>query len=130
MEKKIRVLECIRQGKIGGGESHLLNLVEYLDKSRFEPVVLSFTQGPMIDRLQQMGIGTDVIYTEKPFDLTKWGRVKELLKEKKVDLIHAHGTRQVKGLQRTRFARCHRLLVIDQRLGLIIDLITPPLDLL
>ncbi|HEY4109302.1 glycosyltransferase family 4 protein [Puia sp.] len=93
MGKKIRVLECIRQGKIGGGESHLLNLVEYLDKSRFEPVVLSFTQGPMIDRLQQMGVGTDVIYTEKPFDLTKWGRVKELLRAKKVDLIHAHGTR-------------------------------------
>jgi glycosyltransferase involved in cell wall biosynthesis len=93
MANKIRVLECIRQGKIGGGESHLLNLVEYLDKSRFEPVVLSFTQGPMIERLQQMGVGTDVIYTEKPFDLTKWRRVKELLKEKKVDLIHAHGTR-------------------------------------
>ncbi|GGB16699.1 glycosyltransferase family 4 protein [Puia dinghuensis] len=93
MGNKIRVLECIRQGKIGGGESHLLNLVEYLDKSRFEPVVLSFTQGPMIDRLQQMGVGTDVIYTEKPFDLTKWRKVKELLKEKKVDLIHAHGTR-------------------------------------
>lgn len=93
MGKKIRVLECIRQGKIGGGESHLLNLVEYLDKSRFEPVVLSFTQGPMIDRLQQMGVGTDVIYTERPFDLSKWRRVKELLKEKKVDLIHAHGTR-------------------------------------
>jgi glycosyltransferase involved in cell wall biosynthesis len=93
MSTKIRVLECIRQGKIGGGESHLLNLVEYLDKSRFEPVVLSFTQGPMIDRLGQMGVGTDVIYTEKPFDLTKWGRVKELLKAKKVELIHAHGTR-------------------------------------
>lgn len=92
-DKKIRVLECIRQGKIGGGESHLLTLVEYLDKSRFEPMVLSFTEGPMIDRLQEMGVGTDVIYTEKPFDLTKWGRVKELLKEKKVDLIHAHGTR-------------------------------------
>jgi len=91
--RKIKVLECIRQGKIGGGESHLLNLVEYMDKSQFEPVVLSFTQGPMIDRLQKMGVGSDVIYTEKPFDLTKWGRVKDLLKEKKVDLIHAHGTR-------------------------------------
>ncbi|HXB06147.1 MAG TPA: glycosyltransferase family 4 protein [Puia sp.] len=93
MGNKIRVLECIRQGKIGGGESHLLNLVEYLDKSRFEPVVLSFTPGPMIERLERMGVGTDVIYTEKPFDLTKWRRVKELLKEKKVELIHAHGTR-------------------------------------
>jgi len=56
-------------------------------------VVLSFTQGPMIERLQKMGVGSEVIYTEKPFDLTKWGKVKEFLKEKKVDLIHAHGTR-------------------------------------
>src|ERR1700743_283740 len=90
--KKIRVLECIRQGKIGGGESHLLNLVEYLDKDRFDPIVLSFTEGPMIDRLQQMGIGTDVIYTERPFDVTKWGKVKELLKERRGGGGHARGT--------------------------------------
>ena len=63
--KKIKILECIRQGKIGGGESHLLSLVENLDKSRFEPVVLSFTDGPMIDRLKQMGIETHGIFTRK-----------------------------------------------------------------
>lgn len=91
--QKIRVLECIRQGKVGGGESHLLSLVENLDKSQFEPVVLSFTDGPMIDRLQQMGVESYVIFTEKPFDVTKWGRVKDLLKESRVDLVHAHGTR-------------------------------------
>src|ERR1700749_4256717 len=91
--KKIRVLECIRQGKIGGGESHLLNLGEYLDRERFEPLVLSFTDGPMIDRLKQMDVETDVIYTERPFDITKWRKVKEWLKEHRIDLIHAHGTR-------------------------------------
>ena len=42
-DKKIKVLECIRQGQIGGGESHLLSLVENLDRSHFEPVVLFFT---------------------------------------------------------------------------------------
>jgi glycosyltransferase involved in cell wall biosynthesis len=87
------VLESIRQGKIGGGESHLLNLVENLDRSRFEPVVLSFTDGPMIDRLKEMEVDTDVIYTETPFDVRKWGAVKKYLKEKQVQLIHAHGTR-------------------------------------
>jgi glycosyltransferase involved in cell wall biosynthesis len=92
-KKKVKVLECIRQGKIGGGESHLLNLVEYLDRDRFEPVVLSFTDGPMIERLKQLGVETRVIYTEKPFDLRVWGQVKRWLEEQQVDLVHAHGTR-------------------------------------
>jgi glycosyltransferase involved in cell wall biosynthesis len=93
MNKKIKVLECIRQGQIGGGESHLLSLVENLDRDRFEPVVLSFTEGPMVERLRALGIKTHVIYTEKPFDITKWGKVKELLCAEKPQLVHAHGTR-------------------------------------
>lgn len=91
--KKIRVLECIRQGQIGGGESHLLSLVENLDKKRFEPVVLSFTPGPMVDQLKQMGIETHVIYTTRPFDVSKWKTVKQFIKSKQIDLVHAHGTR-------------------------------------
>lgn len=91
--KKIRILECIRQGQIGGGESHLLSLVENLDRERFDVIVLSFTDGPMITRLTEMGIETHVIYSERPFDITKWLKVKRLLKAKKIDLVHAHGTR-------------------------------------
>lgn len=91
--KKIRVLECIRQGQIGGGESHLLSLVENLDKKRFEPVVLSFTPGPMVDQLKQMGVETHVIYTTRPFDVSKWKTVRQFIKSKQIDLVHAHGTR-------------------------------------
>jgi glycosyltransferase involved in cell wall biosynthesis len=93
MAKKIRVLECIRQGKIGGGESHLLSLTAHLDRSRFEPVVLSFTDGPMMERLKEMGVETRLIYTEKPFDIRIWGQVKRLLQAEAPDIIHAHGTR-------------------------------------
>lgn len=91
--QKFRILETIRQGQIGGGESHLLSLVENLDRSRFEPVVLSFTEGPMVDRLKQMGITTEVIYTEKPFDISKWKRVKQFIQQQQIQLVHAHGTR-------------------------------------
>jgi glycosyltransferase involved in cell wall biosynthesis len=91
--KKIKVLECIRQGQIGGGESHLLSLVENLDRSQFEPIVLSFTNGPMVDRLKEMGVETHVIYTEKPFDIRKWKTVKRFIQSKQIDLVHAHGTR-------------------------------------
>ena len=91
--KKIRVLECIRQGQIGGGESHLLSLCENMDRQQFEPVVLSFTDGPMIERLKEMGIENNVIYTERPFDISKWGKVKRFLKQQQIDIVHAHGTR-------------------------------------
>ncbi|MDH7461802.1 glycosyltransferase family 4 protein [Chitinophagaceae bacterium 26-R-25] len=93
MTKKYRILETIRQGQIGGGESHLLSLVENLDKSIFEPVVLSFTPGPMIDKLKEMGIQTHVIYTEKPFDMSKWKQVKTFVEGENIQLVHAHGTR-------------------------------------
>jgi glycosyltransferase involved in cell wall biosynthesis len=91
--KKYRLLQTIRQGQIGGGESHLLSLVENLDRSLFEPVVLSFTPGPMVDKLRAMGVATHVIYTERPFDMSKWRTVKKLIEAEKIDLVHAHGTR-------------------------------------
>lgn len=93
MSRPINVLECIRQGQIGGGESHLLSLMENIDRSKFHPVVLSFTEGPMVERLRAMGIETEVIYTEKPFDISKWGRVKKFIKSHNIDIVHAHGTR-------------------------------------
>ena len=93
MSEKIKVLECIRQGQIGGGESHLLSLVENLDRAKFDPVVLSFTDGPMIDRLKAMGVPTHIIPTLRPFDFTKWKAVKKLLQEHGFDIVHAHGTR-------------------------------------
>ena len=93
MSKRIKILECIRQGQIGGGESHLLSLVENLDKNKFDPIVLSFTDGPMVDRLKSMDIPVHIIPTLKPFDFTKWKEVKNLLKQQSVELVHAHGTR-------------------------------------
>jgi glycosyltransferase involved in cell wall biosynthesis len=91
--KKIRILEGIRQGKIGGGESYLLGLVENLDRTRFEPVVLSFTDGPMVERLKAQGINTHVIHSEKPFDFCVWKKVKDFIQEQEIDIVHAHGTR-------------------------------------
>src|ERR1700750_56071 len=93
MSEKIKVLECIRQGQIGGGESHLLSLVENLDKSQFEPLVLSFTDGPMVDRLKQMQVPVYIIPTTRPFDVGKWKLVKKFIKDQNVQLVHAHGTR-------------------------------------
>ena len=91
--RKIKILETIRQGQIGGGESHVLDLVRNLNKSEFEPVVLSFTHGPMVDELKKMNIKTYVVETLKPFNLTTYNAVKNILKTEDIDILHAHGTR-------------------------------------
>ena len=90
---KIKVLEVIRQGQIGGGESHLLDLVTFLDKERFEPVCLSFTSGEMITRLLAMGIRCYVIDTLKPFDLKIQRQFLDLMRREQIEIIHAHGSR-------------------------------------
>lgn len=92
-QQKIKVLEVIRQGKIGGGESHVLDLVASLDKSKFDVSVLSFTGGQMIQALEEMGIPAHVIASEKAFDLAVWHKVKTLIRKEQVDIVHVHGTR-------------------------------------
>lgn len=90
---KIKVLEIIRQGQIGGGESHLLDLIYFLDKERVEPVCLSFTDGEMINRLTKMGITCHVINTQKPFDVKVQGQIIKLIQNEHIQLVHAHGSR-------------------------------------
>ena len=90
---KIKVLEVIRQGQIGGGESHLLDLVTFLDKERFEPVCLSFTDGEMITRLQAMGVKCHIIDTLKPFDMKIQRQIVQLMQDEQIQIVHAHGSR-------------------------------------
>lgn len=91
--RKIRVLETIRQGKIGGGESHVLDLVKTMDNELFEPVVLSFTDGPMVQALTAIGVPVHVIASEKAFDISIWKKVRAFLIEQRIDIVHVHGTR-------------------------------------
>ncbi|MDX2048636.1 MAG: glycosyltransferase family 4 protein [Chitinophagaceae bacterium] len=96
--RRIRVLQTIRQGQVGGGESHLLSLVENLDRERYDPVVLSFTDGPMVEQLRRMDIPAHVIPTTSPFDIGVWTKVKKLMRDEQVDLVHAHGTRALSNI--------------------------------
>jgi len=91
--RKIRILEAIRQGKIGGGESHVLDLCRHINKELFEVVVLSFTPGPMVDELNRIGIRTIVLNTETPFNAALWKMTEHIIIEEKIDIVHAHGTR-------------------------------------
>lgn len=91
--KPIKVLEVIRQGQIGGGESHVLDLVMGFSKEAVEPVVMAFTPGHMIDTLKEAGIRCYVIETEKAFDLRIGKEIRKVIEKEGIELIHAHGSR-------------------------------------
>lgn len=91
--KKLRILHAIRQGKVGGGETHVLDLVKELNKDKYVSVILSFTEGPMVERLKADGFKTYVVHTEKPFDIKVWKEVKRIIEDEEINLVHAHGTR-------------------------------------
>lgn len=92
-KKPLKVLEVIRQGQIGGGETHLLDLINHFNPDEIEPIVLSFTGGPMIDTLQKRGIKTYVIQTTYPFDPRISKKIKTIIQTENIRLIHAHGSR-------------------------------------
>ncbi len=102
---KIKILQTIRQGKFGGGETHVLELSTRLDRTKYEVIVLSFSDGPMMDELNARGIRNRIISSEKAFDPKTFKQVENLLIEEKIDLIHAHGSRA-----------CSNVLYIARRL--------------
>lgn len=94
----LTVLEVIRQGEIGGGESHVIDLVRELDRSKIRPVVVAYTDGPMITALRGEGVTCHVVPTLRAFDVTVWDRLAKLARQEKADVIHAHGTRAASNL--------------------------------
>lgn len=92
-QRRKTIVHAIRQGKIGGGESHVLSLVSRLNPKLFRSVVICFTDGPMLDALRTLKVDYQVIPTTTPFNLSIVPKVRSVLKQENADLIHAHGTR-------------------------------------
>src|SRR3954454_2918209 len=86
----MRVLFIAPYGGLGGSENVLVNVLERLDRERFEPHVLLLEHGPLRDRIAELGIPTLVQHLpgksgvlEIPF---RARRIPEGF-----DLIHANG---------------------------------------
>lgn len=106
-----RVLFVDHTAKMGGGEFALLNLVKNLTRSRYEPVVVLFSDGPLAAKLKEAGIEThllplsgDVLQTRKDSlglktllrvrdALSTLGHVRRLarfMKAHRIELVHTN----------------------------------------
>ena len=89
----VKILQVIRQGSFGGGETYLNTLIHQLDSSEHESIVVAFTDGEMIKRLNSSGYKTYVIAYKGFFHLGLVKRIYQILKAEEIELVHAHGTK-------------------------------------
>lgn len=89
----VKILQVIRQGSFGGGETYLNTLIHQLNASEHESIVVAFTDGEMIKRLKSSGYKTYVINYKGFFHLGLVSKIYQILKKEEIELVHAHGTK-------------------------------------
>ena len=86
--RKLNMLQMVNGFAIGGGEMKLLELVENLDRDRYNITVCSVGQGgPLQQDFEKLGDDVVVFDKKFSFDLSLVFKVARLMKEKNIDLL-------------------------------------------
>ena len=91
--KPYKILYIIRQADFGGGETHLKNIFDSIDKKLFLPILVSLRSGFLSDFAKANGIKFYLLSNNKFSFLHNIWELTKLIKQEKINLIHAHGTK-------------------------------------
>jgi len=86
----MKILFIAPYGGLGGSENVLVNVLERLDRTRFEPRVLLLEAGPLDDRVQELGIPTLVQHLPGKVGVLQFLAAAHRVPGP-VDVIHANG---------------------------------------
>lgn len=89
--RAIRVLEMIDRAFLGGGQVTVLTLARNLDKERFEVLVATEAEGPLVDELKKAGIHHLPVDVRKKTGIFAVKGLVDLLRENAIDIVHTHG---------------------------------------
>jgi glycosyltransferase involved in cell wall biosynthesis len=85
---KTKVLQLVEGFNFGGAESKLLELVQHMDRTRFETMVMSLGLGNEIeDQFQKLDCRVITYYRQKRVDLDLLKRLREFIHEEKIDIV-------------------------------------------
>jgi glycosyltransferase involved in cell wall biosynthesis len=90
MGEPIRVLELLVSTELGGGPAHVADLIARLPRGEFAGTVGAPAGGPFTERFRALGADFVPVTCDrlKPGVL---GRVTELVRERRIHVIHSHG---------------------------------------
>lgn len=92
VRKRLRVLHVTHEMGVGGTQQVISQLVKNLDSSRFECSIacLDGEVGMIGETLQQDGVAFHVFDRAAGFDRALIGKLRALLKQQQIDIIHCH----------------------------------------
>ncbi len=89
-DRRIKILHIIESGGPGGAETVLLNIVHNLDQKKYHSVVALLKTGWLYQKLRDSHIPTLVLSSVRSYDLGFLFRLRQNIKEHRMDLIHSH----------------------------------------
>jgi len=90
---KIRILQVLASGAVGGGTTHLLSLVGGLDPDRFEVHVACSDDGPLLRDLARFGVRTHAVAMTRKLNPLAIAQLAGIILRERIDQVHFHGTR-------------------------------------
>jgi len=97
--KKIKVLYIVSTLKRSGPTNQLSYIIKYLDRTKFEPLILTLSPEPKDDSMKSyftdtLGVRVETLGLSrmKGFFLAK-NRIKKFIKDNNIDLVHSQGIR-------------------------------------
>ena len=89
--RPIRVLQVITSLERGGAEIHLLALLSHADRQAFElETAVLVGEGELVPVFRQAGIPVHLLEARARFDVGALGRLVELLRTGRYDIVHSH----------------------------------------
>ena len=89
-----RILHLASYSEPGGTERMILELVRRLDRTRFDPLVMTLVgSGAWTAECRRLGIHAEHVDCAHPLDWRAWRRVYKTIRDQRVDLVHLYGLR-------------------------------------
>ena len=88
----MKVLHLISGGDTGGAKTHVVNLLQELDK-RIDVKIICFLEAEFYHEIKEKGIDIEVYEQKGRYDLSVVKRLIKEIKKEEYDLIHCHGAR-------------------------------------
>ncbi len=87
---RYKVLYSLNNARLAGTEKHVLLLVKNLNRDLFDPSVVFFSTGPLIDIFRKEGVQTHCLNRRSTFDFKAARESFSLLKQNHFDILHSH----------------------------------------
>lgn len=91
MTKKIRVLEIINDATIGGGQTHIIQILKHIDKEIFELFVACSPKGSLLDEFSRYSTKCIQVGISKKLNLVTLFRFYKIIQKYHIEIVHTHG---------------------------------------